>query len=119
LFEGINLSKVVVKCCNSFNDLANGIVQIMPLIVLKSSLDEFVHVCCKQCFFNDAFSLKFDLKNMVSSFDLYIGFHMEEMALIFTKLQGKKSKQQNFRFGILQFEFSYLLYMKFLTTKCN
>jgi len=86
---------VVVKCCNSLiglclsakkYDLANGIVQIMPLIVLKSSLDEFVRVCCKQCFFNDAFSPKIDLKNMVSSFDLYIGFYMEEMALIFTKL---------------------------------
>jgi len=86
---------VVVKCCNSFiglclsakkYDLANGIVQIMPLIVLKSSLDEFVCVCYKQCFFNDAFSPKFDLKNMVSSFDLYIGFYMEEMARIFTKL---------------------------------
>jgi hypothetical protein len=86
---------MVVKCCNSLiglclsakkYGLANGIVQIMPLIVLKSSLDEFVCVCCKQCFFNDAFSPKFDLKNMVSSFDLYIGFYMEEMALIFTKL---------------------------------
>ncbi len=86
---------MVVKCCNSLiglclsakkYDLANGIVQIMPLIVLKNSLDEFVCVCCKQCFFNDAFSPKFDLKNMVSSFDLYIGFYMEEMALIFTKL---------------------------------
>jgi hypothetical protein len=86
---------VVVKCCNSLiglclsvkkYDLANGIVQIMPLIVLKSSLDEFVCVCCKQCFFNDAFSPRFDLKNMVSSFDLYIGFYVEEMALIFTKL---------------------------------
>jgi hypothetical protein len=86
---------VVVKCCNSLiglclsakkYDLANGIVQIMPLIVLKSSLDEFVCVCCKQCFFNDAFSPKFDLKDMVSSFDLCIGFYMEEMALIFTKL---------------------------------
>jgi hypothetical protein len=39
---------------------------------------------------------------------------MEEMALIFAKLQGKKSKQQNFSFWILQFEFSYLLYMKIL-----
>jgi hypothetical protein len=92
---------VVVKCCNSFiglclnakkNDLANWIVQIMLLIVLKSSLDEFVCVCCKQCFFNDAFSPKFDLKNIFLSFDLYIGFYMEEMALIFAKLQGKKSK---------------------------
>ncbi len=101
---------MVIKCCNSLiglclsakkNDLANGIVQIMPLIILKSNLDEFVHVCCKQCFSDDAFSPKFDLKNMVSSFDLYIGFYMEEMALIFTKLQGKKSKQQNFRFWIL------------------
>ncbi len=54
---------MVVKCCNSLiglclsakkNDLANGIVQIMPLIVLKNSLDEFVRVCCKQCFFYDA-----------------------------------------------------------------
>ncbi len=101
---------MVVKCCNSFiglclnakkNDLTNGIVQIMPLIVLKSSLDEFMHVCCKKCFFNNAFSPKFDLKNMVLSFELYIGFYMEEMALIFAKLQGKKSKQQNFGFWIL------------------
>ncbi len=86
---------MVAKCCNSLiglclsakkYDLANGIVQIMPLIVLKSSLDDFMCVCCKQCFFSDAFSPKFDVKNMVSSFDLYIGFYMEEMALIFTKL---------------------------------
>jgi hypothetical protein len=56
------------------------------------------------------FASKFDLKNMVSSFDLY----MEEMALTFIKLQGRKSKQQNFSFWILQFEFSYLLYMKIL-----
>jgi hypothetical protein len=67
---------VVVKCCNGFiglclnakkNDFANWIIQIMPLIVLKSSLDEFVLVCFK-CFFNDAFSPKFDLNNMVLSY---------------------------------------------------
>jgi hypothetical protein len=68
------------------NDLANGIVQIMPLLVLKSRLDEFVCVCCKQCFSNDAFSPKFDLKDMILSFDLYIGFYMEEMALISEKI---------------------------------
>jgi hypothetical protein len=104
------MNRVVAKCCNSLIglclnakklDLANWIIQIMPLIVLESSLDKFVHVCCKECFFNDTFSPKFDLKNMVSNFDLYIGFYMEKMALIFAKLQGKKSKHQNFGFWIL------------------
>jgi hypothetical protein len=36
---------------------------------------------------------------MVSSFDLYIGFYMEKMALIFAKLQGKNPNNFFLDFG--------------------